>query len=280
MEGLGPGETVDVLLAVPQLQIGRANAGGPGDPGGALPRRGRPRAGPRREHRPVPQPRRDAAAQRPAADRRPDHRRVRDDPGRPGRAVQPGRGAAAGPPVVHPAGAGLRRLAAAVRGGHRRGVQPRRRAGQAARQAGPRPEHPVRLERPRAAEDLRAAADPERGVRGVRGDRPGGRGPPVRRLPGVVPAGRQAGGVRQERDAARRPAGVRPRRPGEVLLHRQAVHRRPADAGLQPGVRDAAVRRRRAADAGADRAELAGPGLSGAGRGRVGAGRRRVRQAA
>jgi type VI secretion system protein ImpJ len=33
VERLGPGETVDVLLAVPQLQIGRANAGGPGDPG-------------------------------------------------------------------------------------------------------------------------------------------------------------------------------------------------------------------------------------------------------
>ena len=33
MEGLGPGETVDVLLAVPQLQVGRPNAGGPGDPG-------------------------------------------------------------------------------------------------------------------------------------------------------------------------------------------------------------------------------------------------------
>jgi type VI secretion system protein ImpJ len=33
MEGLGPGQTVDVLLAVPQLQVGRPNAGGPGDPG-------------------------------------------------------------------------------------------------------------------------------------------------------------------------------------------------------------------------------------------------------
>ena len=62
--------------------------------------------------------------------------------------------------------------------------------------------------------------------------------------------------------AAARPAALRPRRPGRLLLPGQAAHRRPAGHPGRARVQGAPVRRRRPADAGGAGAGLARIGLA------------------